>query len=140
MLQIGNLGTAHGQENLPQIKVVFNKTDNASVTQHHGACAYSLYLLGYPNSTIPFHSKRAPSWLYNVTENNNMYLGLHVKCPIRLYNFNQIFISVTDLPKRPQYKIHGNPSSGSRADTCEQADTQTDRRTDVHHEGHRRFS
>jgi hypothetical protein len=58
-----------------------------------------------------------------------MYLGLRVKCPICLHNCNQNFISLTDLPKRPQYKIHGNPSSGSRADTCEQADTQTDGRT-----------
>ena len=108
---------------------MFNKTDNASVRQHRGACAYCLYLLGYPNSTIPFHSKRAPSRRYNVTENNKMHLGLRVKCPICLPNFNQIFIFVTDLPKRPEYKIHRNPFGGSRADTCGQADTRTGGRT-----------
>jgi hypothetical protein len=104
---------------------VFSKTDNTRVTQHRGSCAYCLYLLGYPNSTIPFHSKRAPSWRHNVAENNKVYLGLRVKCPICLPIFNQILIFVTDIPKIPQYKNHGNPSIGSRADTCEQADTRT---------------
>jgi len=38
---------------------------------------------------------------FKVTENNEMYLGLHVKCPTVLPDFNQIFILLTDFHKSP---------------------------------------
>jgi hypothetical protein len=36
------------------------------------------YLLGYPKSLIPFHSKRVLLWRFTVAGNNKTYLGLHV--------------------------------------------------------------
>jgi hypothetical protein len=42
---------------------------------------------------------------FTVTEDNEMYLGLHVKCPTVLPDFNQILILLTDFHKRSQYQI-----------------------------------
>ena len=41
-----------------------------------------LMVLRHPNSLIPFHLKRMLIWRFNVTVNNKMYWGFHVKCPI----------------------------------------------------------
>ena len=60
-----------------------------------------------------------------------------------LLDFNQLWNFSTDFYKTSQYKIHINPSSGSRADTCGQTDgrivreTETDRQT-YGREGNRR--
>jgi len=40
---------------------------------------------------IPLHSKIALLWTAQVASNNKIYLGLRVKNPILLPNFNQIF-------------------------------------------------
>jgi hypothetical protein len=42
---------------------------------------------------------------FTVTENNGMYLGLCVKFPTVLPDFNQILILLTDFYKRPQFQI-----------------------------------
>jgi hypothetical protein len=68
-----------------------------------------LYLLGYSNSLILCHSKRALLWRFNVAGDNQTYVGLHVKCPVLLQDFKQIFVEV------PNVKFDLNPSSGSRA-------------------------
>jgi hypothetical protein len=51
---------------------------------------------------------------------HEMQLGLHVKCPIFLSNFNQIWISQQIFLKATNTKLHRNPSSGSNADACRQ--------------------
>jgi hypothetical protein len=58
-----------------------------------------------------------------VAGNNKTYLGLQVKCQIltKFVASGQIFMDV------PYIKFRGNPSSGTRADTCGQ--------TDGHNEG-----
>jgi hypothetical protein len=51
-------------------------------------------------------------------------LGLHVKCPIFLSDFNQIWIFLTDFffVKVPNIKFHGNVSSGNCNGMCRQID------------------
>jgi hypothetical protein len=83
---------------------------------------YCLYVIGYRNSLIPFHSKKVLLWHLNVADNNKTYLGFRVRYPIFLPDFNQIWIFSTDLHKVLSIRFHGNTSSGSRADTCGQAD------------------
>ena len=56
-------------------------------------------------------------WWICVAGNSEIYLGLHEKCPIFLSNFNHIWSSSTDNYKASKIKFHGNPSSGSCADT-----------------------
>lgn len=51
----------------------------------------SLHILGYPNSMIPLHSKGEFLWQFNVTGNNNPYLGLHINCLLILPKFNKIW-------------------------------------------------
>jgi hypothetical protein len=56
--------------------------------------------------------------VFNVARNNKTFLGLNAKCLdifVRFRVYRQIFIKV------PNIKFHGNPSSGSRADTRGQA-------------------
>ena len=60
---------------------------------------------------------------FTVTENNEMYLGLHVKCPTVLPDFNQILILLTDFHKDANFKFLSNSYSGSCIDTCKQVDT-----------------
>ena len=55
------------------------------------------------------------------------YLGLPMKCPIFLSNFNEIWIFLTEFHEVPNTKHHGNPSSGRCADTS--GDRQTKGRT-----------
>jgi len=66
-----------------------NKLGNLSITSNCGTFAKYLYLLGYSNSLIPFHSKTMLLWRQNVV-NNETYLGLHVMCPVFLSYFNVI--------------------------------------------------
>ena len=75
-------------------------------------------------------------WQIYVANNNNTYFGLHVKCPVLLSNFNQIWIFSTYFHTRPQYPFPKNPSSAHRTDTCRprnwqtwQSYTETDRQT-----------
>ena len=59
-------------------------------------------------------------WRFNVTSNNKRYLGLNVKGSIFLPDCNKICIFSTHFKKSikvPNIKLHGNPSSGSCADT-----------------------
>ena len=43
-----------------------------------------------------------------------MYLGLHLKCPIFLYDFNQIWNFSTDLYENPQCYIRRKPLKSER--------------------------
>jgi len=42
-----------------------------------------------------------------------MYIGLHVKYPLFLLDFNDTSIFLTDFEKYPDMKFQENPSSGS---------------------------
>jgi hypothetical protein len=44
----------------------------------------------HADSLIPFQLKRAHLGQFNVAGRNDTYIGLYVKCPIFLPNFNQI--------------------------------------------------
>jgi len=53
-----------------------------------------------------------------------MYIGLHVKYPIFLYDFNKVFS--TDFRMKPSnIKFRENPSSGSRVVPCGRTDGWT---------------
>ena len=54
-----------------------------------------------------------------------MYIGLHVKYPLFLSDFNETCIFSTQIfEKSSNIKLHENPSSGSRVVPCEQTDKQ----------------
>ena len=44
-----------------------------------------------------------------------VYIGVHIKNPLFLSDFNETCISSTDFKKYSNTKFHENPSSGSRA-------------------------
>jgi hypothetical protein len=71
-------------------------------------------------------------WRIYAAGNNRTHLGLLVRCPTLLFDVNRICISWRIFIQVPGGKFHGNPSSGSRADTCG--------RTDGHGEANRRVS
>jgi hypothetical protein len=56
-----------------------------------------------------------------------MCIGLHIKYPLLLSNFNENLIFSKDVEIYSKTKFHKNTSSGSRFVPCEE---QTDRRTD----------
>jgi len=70
--------------------------------------------LDSPNSLMPFFSKRAGSPQFSVADNNKTYLIPPVKCPV-VTKFGICRQSTID---DRDTKLHANPSSGSRADTC----------------------
>jgi hypothetical protein len=53
-------------------------------------------------------------WPFNFAGKNKTYLGLDVKFPIFLSDFNQILNFSTDFYKSSKIKFHINPSSSSR--------------------------
>ena len=55
-----------------------------------------------------------------------MYLGLHVKYPSFLLDFNETWIFSTDLRKYSNTKFNENLYSGSRVVPCGRADGRTD--------------
>ena len=58
-----------------------------------------------------------------------MYIGLRVKCPLFLSDFNGIWTFPNDFRKILNTKCHENPSSGKSVVPC--GETQTDGQTDV---------
>jgi len=46
-------------------------------------------------------------WPIHVVANSKMDLNLHVKCPILLSDFNQIWTFLADFHERVQYQISG---------------------------------
>jgi hypothetical protein len=66
-------------------------------------CAHIIYLLGYPNCLIPYHSKRALLWWFNVAGNKTC-LGLNVKCPIFLSD-DQICSFMTNFHRSLECEI-----------------------------------
>jgi hypothetical protein len=65
-------------------------------------------------------------WRISVTANNKRLVGLHVKCPMVLFAFKQIFSLSTDFQNVSNIKFHRNLSIGSRADTCQLKSGQTE--------------
>jgi len=60
-----------------------------------------------------------------------MYIRLHVKCPLFLWDFNEAGIFSTDFGKSSNTKFRKkNPSSGSQIAACGRMDGRTDGRTD----------
>jgi hypothetical protein len=51
-----------------------------------------------------------------------MYIGLHVKYPLLLSDFNDTLISRQILEKYSNIKFNENPSSGSRVVSCGRTD------------------
>jgi len=112
---------------LPQLIVYGGATQNFPAAQRH------FYLLGCPNSLIPFQSKTAVLWrIYvYVAGNTETYLGLLVSSwMFFFFNCNHIWRFLTYFPENPNIKSYGTSSSGSRADTCGHRDRQTDRQRD----------
>ena len=60
-----------------------------------------------------------------------MYIGLHVKYPPFLTDFNGTWIFSTDFRKYSNIKFQENPSSGSRVVPCGQKGGRTDGQTDM---------
>ena len=56
-------------------------------------------------------------WQIVAASNCTKLVGLHVKCPIFLSDFNQISCFSTDIHKVLNIKFYGNPSSESRLST-----------------------
>jgi len=65
-----------------------------------------------------------------------MYVGIRVKYPLFLSDFNEKWIFLTEFPKILKYKFYENPSSGIRAVPCGRAGGRMDR----HDEANSRFS
>jgi hypothetical protein len=47
------------------IHLGYNKINNVHITRHCGEFAWCLYLLGYPNSLVPFSHKNTILWRFN---------------------------------------------------------------------------
>ena len=56
-----------------------------------------------------------------------VYIGLHVKCPLFLSDFNETWTFWTDFRKTLNIKFHENPFSGSRVVAYGQTDGRRDR-------------
>jgi hypothetical protein len=84
----------------------------------------SLYFLSYPKSVMPFHSKIAFLWQFNVAgtvKHTSVYASSARNSSPILTKFifcQQIFRRVHNV------KLHGNPCSWSRTDTDGQMDRQ----------------
>jgi len=72
------------------------------------------------------HFTRREGFMETGWGNSKTYLCLQVKCLIfssrKFWAFSTIFLKVYDI------KFHGNPSSGSRADTDGQTDNEVNKR------------
>jgi len=69
-----------------------------------------------------------------------MYIGLHVKYPLFLSDFNETLTFSTKFRKISNIKFHKNSSRGSRVIPCGRADRNMDRQTDRHDKANTRFS
>jgi hypothetical protein len=49
---------------------------------------------------------------------SKMYIGIDVKCPLFLSDFNETWISRQMFEKASNIKFHENPSNGSRVVPC----------------------
>ena len=65
-------------------------------------------------------------------------IGLHIKYPLFLPDFNETWIFLTYFEKYSNIKYYENPSSGNRVFPCGRTDGQTDRQTDRHDEANSR--
>jgi hypothetical protein len=67
-------------------------------------CIVQLHVTG-KNVTILSSVRKMCLWRIYVVDNNENCLGLRVKCPIFLHDFNQILSFSTDFYRRPKYQI-----------------------------------
>jgi hypothetical protein len=58
-----------------------------------------------------------------------MYIGIHVKYPLVLSDFNETEFSRQIFEKYPNIELNGNLSSGSRVVPCGQTDGRADGET-----------
>jgi len=68
-----------------------------------------------------------------------MYIGVDVKYPLFLSDFNETWIFWQVFEKYSNVKFHEQPSSGSQVVPCGQTEGQANRRTDKHNEANGRF-
>jgi len=68
--------------------------------------------LSYPKDMTDFYTKGEPLQRF-IVGNNNTYLGSHVKLPIFLPNFGQIWTFSTNFHKNPHIIFNGNQPSGN---------------------------
>jgi hypothetical protein len=66
-------------------------------------------------------------WRIYLTCSSKTYLGFHVKCPNFCPFITKFEISQQIFIKASTIKFHENPSTNSRANTCRQTKTQTDK-------------
>jgi hypothetical protein len=108
-------------------------TNVATKTQHVPFCClpncscqhYKNALPQKCNNDFPLHC--CPATKYFVLLSTSwMYLGLHVKSPLHLSPFNQIWSFLTDFHEVSNIKFHANLSSRSRVDTHRRMDRWTD--------------
>ena len=71
--------------------------------------------------------------VFNVAGNYKIYLGVHVKCPISLLDFNQIWMFLTDFHKSSRYQF-SQKSAQLEQHWCMRMD-----RLEGRDEGNRRF-
>jgi hypothetical protein len=57
---------------------------------------------------------------------SKIYIGLHVKYPLFLSDFNETWTFSTDFEKSSNTKFHENPPSGSRVVPCGRMEWRTD--------------
>ena len=138
----------HSSANSAVLQMLHNFLLCDDILEQDRPCTYNillwrvqvmLYLLGYSNSLISFHSKTALLWGFKVTSHKKSYLGLHVKRRTFLHTCNQTWIFLTDFHKSPPISnLHGNISSGNHAHTSSLG-RQTYGQTYRHDEGKRCF-
>jgi hypothetical protein len=89
--------------------------------------------------TILCYAQKYFTGFIYVADNNNTYLGLHVKCPIVVSNFNRLWNFSTRFRKVYQYQISQKYLQWGPC-WYVHTDRQTDRQTDRHEEASKRFS
>jgi hypothetical protein len=67
--------------------IINNKVGNVRKTLQYDVFTWCSYLMGYPNSLIPFHSKGAFLWRFNIADNNKTYL--HIRSNVNKFRVSQ---------------------------------------------------
>jgi hypothetical protein len=95
------LYTDHDSANNTVFQTLHNSVACDDILEQDRQCMHNKPLWsvpGYPHSLIPFHLKTVLLWQFNVTINNQTYLGLHANGPTLLPD-------LTHFHKSPQHQI-----------------------------------